>query len=308
MMPRVAALVLNFNDAKDTLECVESLERSDYPELEIVLVDNASEDQSWLKIAEKYPGITVLRNKENLGYAGGNNAGARFAIGEGCDYIFVLNNDVVVEKSAVRLLVEYCLKNPSATIAAPKVYRFGTSRTIDSVGTSMDWFRLRPRLGDCGVEDKGRFPAVLEREIIPGSALLLSRKLFEVVGFFDEKFFLIHEDADLCLRNRKAGFKNAVVTSTVVHHKVSSTLSRYPFLAAYYSTRNFLYLAKHRANPGERLWVSAGLLCLILKNFLRSFFANDGERKKINGFFKGMRDYYADRMGRQIEINGGELK
>jgi hypothetical protein len=232
-----------------------------------------------------------------MGYAGGNNVGIRHALARGCDYALVLNNDAVVLPDTVRLLVEEGEKNVLSTILAPKVCFLEDPTRLGSLGTSMDWFRLRPLRGVYGQPDSRKDLRPRFMQVIPGSALLLKRKLFESVGFFDESFFLIHEDADLCFRNTKAGFLNCIVPAAVVHHRESQTLSSYPFLTEYYSTRNFLYLSSRYTGLAGKAACAAGVALFSIKNTLLLITAVSSERKKIHGFFAGVLDFFRRRSG-----------
>ncbi len=306
MLPKVFVVILNFNRADETIECVESVKRSDYDNYGILLVDNGSTDGSLQVLRQRFPDLEMIQNGENLGYAEGNNRGIHHALNRGCDYVLILNNDTVVAETALRLLVEEGEKHQEATLLAPQVRFYDRPNLIDSCGTEMDWFRLKPRLGHYGKEDQGRFQRIEEKEIIPGSALLLKKKIFGEVGFFDERFFLIHEDADLCLRNLRKNFKNIVVPKALVYHKVSRTLSAYPFLASYYSIRNMLYLCERHGTFLERVKARIGLLTLILKNLFK-LLSCPGEREKVKGFYQGVKDYYLRRMGRFEEERNGRV-
>ncbi len=294
--PKVFVVILNFNRPQDTLECVHSVLESDYLFFEILIVDNASRDNSPAIFLEHLPDVALLKNSKNLGYAGGNNAGIRQALKQGADYVFVLNNDAIVNVDTIRVLVEIGEERPEATLIAPKVNDYARRNIINSFGTSMDWFRLRPFPGDYDQEDDGRFESVKEAEIIPGAALMMKRRLFEETGLFDESFFLIHEDADLCLRNLKAGFKNIVAPQALVYHKISKTLSAYPEASEYYSVRNFLFLAKFHAGILDLGKVAGGLALLSLKKAAQYPFI-PAQRAKIRAFFLGVGDYFKGRGG-----------
>ena len=207
-----------------------------------------------------------------------------------------MNNDAIVNTDTLSALVETAEERPEATLVAPKINYYDRKNVINSFGTSMDWFRLRPFRGDYDQEDDGRFEAIKEAEIIPGAALLMKRRLFEETGLFDESFFLIHEDADLCLRNLKQGFKNILVPQALVYHKISKTLSAYPEASEYYSIRNFLTLAKFHARALDRAKVFAGLALLSLKKAAQYPFVPP-QRARIRAFFSGTADYFKGRSG-----------
>ncbi len=296
MNPKVFVIILNYKRPEDTLECIASVLISDYSNFEIVIVDNASEDQSCGMIRRKYPQLTLIENKSNLGYAGGNNQGILHALHHGADYVLILNNDAVVKIDTLSKLVEAGDHLQSATLIAPKIYYYDRPEIINSVGTQINWLKLRPWVGPCGKPDNGKFRQNSARVILPGAALLLKRKLFEQVGLFNEDFFLLHEDADLCFRNLKAGFSNILAPQAVVYHKISRTLSSYPFLSEYYSTRNFLYLSKKHASLPERMLTSIGIVLFTARNLLLYIF-QPSMREKCRGFFAGVRDFHHHQKG-----------
>ena len=297
MSRNVFVLVLNYRRAEDTLECLRSVYASSYSSLKAVLVDNGSGDGCVERAQKEFPELHAIENEKNLGYAEGNNRGIRWAMELGADYVFVLNNDATVRRDTVEKLVKAGEASPEAGILAPKVLLYDRPEIIDSCGTNMDWFRLRPRLGACGSHDSSSWRGNVEGPVFPGSALMLKRVFIEKAGLFDQEFFLVHEDADLCFRSLKHGFKNRLVADAVVYHKVSRTLSSLPFQSEYYATRNFLYLARRHASLASQVSAAAGVAALSLWKGWRYFFSRDDNKRKIEGFFCGVRDYWARREG-----------
>lgn len=103
--PKVFIIIVNWNGLKDTLECLQSVFKQDYPNFEVIMVDNGSKDNSVQVIRNAYPQIILIENKENLGYTGGNNVGMHYAVNSGSDYVWLLNNDTVVEPDTLSKLV-----------------------------------------------------------------------------------------------------------------------------------------------------------------------------------------------------------
>ncbi len=297
MPPKVITVILNYRNAPDTIECVRSIFKNSYPNHECILIDNASADGSAAILRKEFPHIPLIENTANLGYAGGNNIGIDCALHNGADYVFILNNDALLgAPETIGQLVDIGERDQKATIIAPRICYHNEPDRINSLGTSMDWLRLRPYQGLCGQIDQDPGRPLQNAVIIPGSALLLKKELIERVGKFNESYFLIHEDADLCYRNRKAGFKNIVLPQSTVYHKVSRTLSRYPFLSEYYSTRNFLYLAKTHATFLEKLSVMLGVLMFSIQRAFQFLF--DSNRKdRALGFFIGVLDFLKNQTG-----------
>ena len=138
-MPTVVAIVLNWNNLPDTLECISSLRRSDWPHLSVWVVDNDSLDDPTEPVSASYPGVRVIRNPRNLGYGGGNNSGLRHAIQEGADYALILNNDVIVAPDMVRCLVEEAEADVRIAMATPTVFYYDRPTEVYWDGGIIDW-------------------------------------------------------------------------------------------------------------------------------------------------------------------------
>jgi GT2 family glycosyltransferase len=295
--PRVVIVVLNWNKPDDTIECVSSCLEVDYDNFETIIVDNHS-DHPVDVFTTKFPGIRVLRNSENLGFTGGNNAGIAEALSRGADYVFMLNNDIVVEKSVLKELLKAVETRPDAGIVGPKVLYYDDRRLINSMGTSINWFRSRPEAGFYNRPDEGISGELRESDVIHGCALLVSADFIRKTGVFDEKFFIFHEETDWCFRSLRAGRKNIVVPSARVYHKESKTMREFSLLTHYYSTRNFLYMSRKNAGFADLAKSRAGFVYLLLKNAF--LWAAGGEKKKklAAAFFAGAADYFTGRMGK----------
>lgn len=291
-------IILNWNGCDDTIECVESCLKIDYEPTQILIVDNHSTDSSSENFRRHFPNLPLIVTAENVGYAGGNNVGIKYAMNQGADYIFVLNNDVVVEPTVLAKLLGGMQAFPRATIAAPKVRYYDDRNVINSLGTSLDWFRLRPHLGECGQRDQGQYTRVAKKDVLVGCALMIRCDALKEIGLFDEKFFMIHEDADWCLRNLRRGYENIVVPEAVVYHKGSKTSRPFSELTHYYSVRNFLYMCHKNARVGDRLKARCGLLLLSLKNLFKLLFGSRQEQRMARVFFDASSDYLRGAMGK----------
>ena len=295
---KVILIVLNWNKPLDTIECVDSCRRIDYDNFEIVIVDNHSADDSVRLFKERFPDLVVLCNEDNLGYAGGNNVGIRYALSRDADYILLLNNDVVVDRNVLKVLVQTAREFPEAGMLAPKVLFYDDRSAINSLGTRMDWLRLRPFVGEFNEKDEGQFERVQKKDILVGCALFITRRTIDRIGLIDERFFIFHEEADWCFRNLKSGSANLVAPQAVVYHKASKTMREFSALTHYYSIRNFLYLAYKNASPGHWLKTRAGLLFLMGKHLALALRMNEADRRMARAFFWGVWDYFGGHMGK----------
>jgi hypothetical protein len=296
--PKVFIVIINWNQHEDAIECVESVKGLDYDNFEIVVVDNASRESSVKMIRGRFPDLRIIENSENLGYAGGNNIGIRYALDKSADYVLILNSDIVLDRYALKNLISVAQQDKDAGIFAPKVYYYDRRSIINSLGTSINWFRLRPNLGECGQEDYGQFNKAEQKDVLVGCALLIKKTTFEKIGFFNENYFAFHEDADLCLRNIKCGGKNLTVPGAVAYHKVAGSVKEHRPLVNYYTIRNFLYLARDNASSLNRTRVYIGLGFLILKNAFNLLSGDSGKRELSSAFFHGVGDYFAGKTGK----------
>ena len=297
MNPSVFAVILNYKRPQDTLDCLRSVRASSYKPLRVVLVDNHSEDGCVEEARRQFPDVHILENEDNLGYAEGNNRAIRWALAEGADYVFILNNDTTIQPDTIQKLAEAGNKVSGAGLLAPKVLFMDHPDVLNSCGTDMDWLRLRPKLGACGEPNVSDWTGGVDGPIFPGSALFLKKSFLEKAGLFDAGFFLVHEDADLCLRGLKLGFKNRLVPEAVVYHGVSRALSQAPFLSEYYSTRNFLYLAMRHASLAQKTSVFLGAAALSLKKALQRPFCDTAGKQRVDGFFRGLQGFFAGAKG-----------
>lgn len=301
MLPKVTIIVLNWNGCQDTIECVVSLKDIEYDNYEILVVDNGSTNDSVDILQERFPEITLIKNKENLGFCEGNNVGIRYALKNNSDYLFILNNDTVVDKYILKCFVKVAENNDEMCIYAPKICFYDRPTVINSCGTTLNWLKLRPRVGECGQDDNGKFTEVVEKDIFPGAALFMKKDVIEKIGMFETGFFLIHEDADLCLRSKKSGCKNLLVPQAIVYHKTQMSMGKHPFLTNYYSTRNFLYVARKHAGLLNKFLVQLGTCIFGVKYFMKYILGNSEEKKIARGYFEGIRDFYSGKMGKYTE-------
>jgi len=248
--PRVAAVVLGWNGREDTLACLRSLDGATYPELTVVVVDNASTDGGPEAVAAEFPDVRLLRLDENRGFAGGVNAGAAAALDDGADAVFLLNNDATVEPGFLEPLVDATRAEGIGATCA-QILDSATGR-IWYAGASYD-----PRRGHQG-RHTGYGDPPLPPETGPygtdracGGAMLVPRAALEEVGPLDETLFAYAEDVDWSLRARAAGLRILVVPASVVHHRVSaSTGGAASPDSLYYALRNGLVVAERNHDSG----------------------------------------------------------
>lgn len=243
--PLVYAVVVSWNLRDDTLECLDSLAQVDYPNLRVVLVDNGSTDGTVAAVAARHSDVIVIVSDINLGYAKGCNLGIRRALADGADYVFLLNNDTIVDPAAVTEMVT--VMAPEVGIVAPKIYYADDPQRIWSLGGMRHPLTYEKADDPIGALDEGQWEEVAERDYFTGCALLLSRRLLETVGLYDEWFISYYEDSDLAFRAREAGFKLLLAPQAKIWHKVART-------------------SGGSGSPGERYWMGRGSVIFFAKH------------------------------------------
>lgn len=255
--PAVHVIILNWNNAPDTLACLESVCRMEYPNFSVLVVDNGSTDDSVEVICGRYPEVEVVLTGANLGYAGGNNVGIRRALVDGTEYVCVLNNDTEVAPSFLSALVE-AMDDPRIGIAGPLVYYADPSNMIFSAGCDIDWrggiVHHRGMGIIAGTEQSAAFTEPRNVNALAGCGLLVSRIAIERAGLLDPTFFLNFEDIDWCIRIAKSGLGVRYVPAAIMWHKVSATLGQDSPTNTYYMTRNGLrFFGEYGPNKARAL-------------------------------------------------------
>jgi GT2 family glycosyltransferase len=253
--PLVTAVILNTNKREDTLACLESLQCQDYPNLRILVLDNASSDGSVEAIRALFPQVRILPLAQNKGYAGNNNVGIQAALDAGADWVFVLNEDIVLDPCAVSKLMQEGAHSLQVGILGPLVYHFDEPQVIQSAGGLLDRNWQSSHHGQ-NQDDAGQYSVPGLVHWISGCAILVRREVIEQVGLLDERFFYYWEETEWCLRARRAGWQVLFVPAAKIWHKGVQRNYRPSPNVTYYQTRNrLLALAKHRAPL--RVWLHA---------------------------------------------------
>jgi len=256
-MTQVAIIVLNWKQPKLTLETIDSILKIKNKSFkyQILLVDNGSPDDSVEIFKKKYSQnskITTIETGSNLGYAGGNNFGIKYALKNKFDYCLLINNDVLVDPNFLEFLIQkaedgYKLTGPKIYFAPGYEYHsdWYSKREIGNViwsaGGQMDWNNVYG--SNIGVDevDHGQFDHLNDHlDFLTGCCLLINNEVFQKIGFLDDKFFMYLEDVDFCQRALKAGFKMAYIPDSKIWHVNSGSSKSGGDLHDYFITRNRL--------------------------------------------------------------------
>lgn len=233
---RFSVIIPNWN-GKDYLDvCLGALRTQIYPDIEVIVADNASVDGSQEFIREHFPEVIIIQLSVNLGFTGACNAGIEAATGE---YIALLNNDTEVEPEWASELVAGLNRHPSAGFAASKMMLFAQR---DHFHTAGDTYRVDGMPGNRGVWEKDDGQYNIEEFVFSacGGASVYRRQMLDVVGLLDDDFYFSCEDLDLSWRAQLQGYSCVYIPTAVVYHQLSATGGG--ATASFYNGRNFIYL------------------------------------------------------------------
>lgn len=217
--PKISIIVLTWNSYEVTKDCLASLEKIDYANVEVIVVDNGSGDGSPDLLSKEFPPVRFIRNQKNLGFTGGNNVGIRDALGRKPDYLLLLNNDTVVAQNFLSRMVEVAEKDPKIGILTPKIYFADPADRIWFAGGRYRKGRSFPECFGMGKRDDGSYDQMREVSFVSGCAFLIKTKVVEEIGLLDDTLFLGFEDLDWSIRAGNAGFTGVYVPDAVIWHK-----------------------------------------------------------------------------------------
>ncbi len=299
MSRNVWIVPVNFNGLDDTRICLRSLASQTVP-ASVVVVDNASDVDPSAALQAEFPWIHLIRNPVNGGWSGGNNVGIRYALDRGADWIVLLNNDTAVSPVLVERLLAAADAHPGYGIIGPVI------RFMDEPDTTMTDGCEFNRPGQAGffqrkmvsVADSDS-PQVSRVDIVNGCCLMASAQVFDRIGVIDDRFFLVHEESDFCLRATRAGFSCGVLGEALVWHKGSSSFARAgKRWQRYYDARNLgLLLSKHPAGPLRRGTLASYALWMRYAYHRYCHERESGQATAADAVLEGVADSAARRFG-----------
>ena len=243
--PAVSVIIPHWNGIEVLSECLDSLKQTTYPALEIIVVDNASTDDSSAWIEEHHPDIILIQNDKNYGYAGGCNRGISHTKGS---FILFLNNDTIMEPGWIEPLVDRMMGNKKIAAVQPKILNYYQRKIFDYAGGSgghLDVFCFpfaRGRIFLEQEEDQGQYDNPEQIFWASGTAFIVQKELFQAAGEFDETFFAHMEEIDLCWRFQLMGYEIWAEPQSVVFHKNAVTLPMNSYKKYYLNHKNSLLM------------------------------------------------------------------
>ncbi|MEG2917980.1 MAG: glycosyltransferase family 2 protein [Clostridium sp.] len=297
MNKKVSIILLNYCGVEDTLNCVESLEDIDYDNYEIIIVENASPDNSYelLQEALNKKSHVLIKAPSNEGFAVGNNIGIKYAMANSSDYVLLLNNDTLVDKSFLKELVRCYEESENPGIIGSKILYESRREVIWYGGGDVNLKRFYGYHYGEGEIDKGQYNIEGTTNFITGCVMLIGREIIEKVGMLPTEYFMYFEDVDYCMNVRNHGYKLYYCPKSVVYHKVSgSTGGEESVFCIKWGTRNrIIFMDKFRNNVSKMEYFKSKTffyLTRILK-FLKYIISGNVDKAKalLEGIKEGLK-------------------
>jgi len=284
--PLVSVIILNYNGKRFLENCLNSCLKTDYPNFEVILVDNGSTDGSFEFAKQRFANcsrLRIIRNIENLGFAEGNNVGLRVANGE---YIIFLNNDTEVESAWVKELIKTMESDLTIGAAQCKLLSWYNRDKLDSAGGILTREGFGYERGQ-GKEDMGQFNKIEEIFFAVGAAMIVRKKLLDKIGGFEESFFMLGEDVDLSWRIWLSGHRVVFIPTSVVYHmrSVTASAATSPF-HAFNAWKN--RIAVLLVNYEFKNLIKNTLASIIFTTIRVVLYALNGDANKVVAYFKAV--------------------
>lgn len=297
--PKVAIIILNWNGFQDTIDCLMSLQKVDYENLEVIILDNASKDESVEKILtwcgenkifcqQRYyepndlkiepsaktenndhysssgdakPNHLLIKLSKNTGFCLGNNIGMKQAASDGADFILILNNDTIVTPTFLKPMVEAAQQEEDIGLVGGIICYKENPDLIWFAGGSFDKYLETSRDYDGEMYSDVSFDQIFDTDWISGCMTLIPRRIYDQLGGYCEEFFIWSEEWDYSLQVKKAGYRLVIAPRARIFHKVGKSLGVMKPLAYYYGTRNRLMLKRMYLSRSVR-WPYLGFFLL----------------------------------------------
>lgn len=289
--PSVAVIILNYNGRELTLQAIDSVQEMIYPRSDIVVVDNGSTDGSFEAVAATYPEVIQLRTEENLGPAGGNNLGIRWAMARGYDYLLMLNNDIEADPEMLSHLVGVAESDPTIGCVGPKTYYYWERERLWSAGGIVRFKESVTRERGDGEVDRGQYDRDQEVGYVNGCGMLMRRQAVAAAGLWDPIYHLSVEDADWCQRAKRQGFRCFFAHRAILYHMVARATGVYRAGKTFHTGRSTAIFVRRYAGPWQwltfLLFTAAALPAAYLRELPRGNQA--AAVAKLKGVLEGLR-------------------
>jgi hypothetical protein len=283
---KTSIITINYNGLADTCALIETIPFNE--DMEVIVVDNASDHQEADTIAERFPLVKVIRSDRNVGFAGGNNLGIQAAQGT---YLFLVNNDTVFKDFNISFLIDRLESSSDIGIVCPKIRFAWDKNPIQFAGyTTLSMVTMRNRAIGYGEDDHGQYETAHPTPYAHGAAMLIKREAVDKVGLMPECYFLYYEEIDWSMMFTRAGYQIWYEPKCTIYHKESQAAGQDSPLRTYYITRNRLLFVR-RNRRGILKGLSYAYLTAVVapRDILRHI--TKGRINLAKATYKGLRDF-----------------
>ncbi|MHA1729440.1 MAG: glycosyltransferase family 2 protein [Promethearchaeota archaeon] len=303
--PIISIILVNYNNSKDTILCLQHLILQDFKNFEIIVIENGSELEQIDKLEKKIENIKISSNftgnillykmGKNLGFSGGNNFGIKRAEG---DLIYILNSDTIFPSNMLSLMYLFLKSHPKVDVLTPKILYYSDKSKIWGLGGTFNFNNpMISHINFTGQKDR-KFPLLLKVDMVTGCATVIRRKSLKQVGLFDPNYFMYWEDTDFSYRANKIGLKMVVNTDIVIYHNVKEEQKTFSKFIIGYLFRNRMYFIMKNLSPWQlvtQILLTPFYFGMYMYNFKHKKY--DGRllfklKNFINGFSLGIKSRF----------------
>lgn len=292
----LAIITINYNLSHETIPCIESLLNSDYTNYEIVLIDNGSSKSDYQILFDRFwkeKKIKIVRTDKNLGYVGGVNLGLAEASKRNPDHYMVMNNDTVIEKSAIKYLIEAAERHGNKAIITGKVYYYDQPDVLQHTGVIFKDKRYKTTYYPGQNEkDIGQCDLEVERDSLDDVFWIIPKQIYEDVGPYCNYFYLYAEQGDYCQMALRKGYKLIYTPKAKIWHKVSMTVgAKNKFSPVYFYIGQGQFLFQYRNLKLKYFIISQirNYSKLLYKSLFRSNMEQQCSKAILRGYLWGLR-------------------
>ena len=284
-IPLVSIITVNYNNVNDTCDLLTSVKLLTYPNIEIIVVDNASKENPVTRLKQAYQQVRIILSKKNLGFAGGNNLGIKEAKGE---YLFFVNNDTVMTHNVIEGLLEIFENYPDAGVVSPKFHYYHSPGIIEFAGyRAVNIFNGRNSMVGCREKDYGQYDKISITDYAHGAGMMVPAHVIKEAGLMPDVYFLYYEEFDWCEQIKRHGYKVYYQPKSLIYHKESMAVGKKSVLKTYYLTRNrILFMRRNVKGLPLYIFTFYFMFFTIPKNTF--FYLLKKEADHLKAFWRGL--------------------
>ena len=257
----IAVILINWNSYEYTRNCIQSLNKMEFKDFDIILVDNGSMDGSDDKLVKDFPDLIFLKIIHNIGFTGSNNLALNHCINRGYKYSMMLNNDTIVEPDFLEVLNKYMESNPYVAAVQPKIYFEHDRGLLWNAGSYFNRWTGQASTEGYNKRVTANSDKLKEVDWITGCGLLVRTELLKTAGLLDESLFMYYEDVDLSFRIKRSGLKLMYVPDSIIYHIAGAAYKTKKKtkegivnpIVHYHNARNQIWMIKKYLSPFQKI-------------------------------------------------------